>query len=793
MKNRPSARRKTVTGSGHVSRPSGGSGGGFGGHHGGHGGSSGGHGGGSFGGGNYGGSGHGGGFPTRAAGGMGLGTVVLLVLVFLFSGGNLWDLGGGGDYTDVISSGNGVSSGWHQESNSGKLNTQVSSQAREKFTTIKENGRDKVTLMVFMCGTDLESRAAMGTSDLNEMLKATPSDNVNVLVYTGGCRKWKNNVVSSRCNQIYQVKNGQFQCLVKNAGTGAMTDPQTLTEFIRFCSKNFPANRQDLILWDHGSGSVAGYGYDENYGNGDSMKINEIRQALKDAGTKFDFIGFDACLMATYETALALSDYADYMIASEEVEPGIGWYYTGWLSALAKDPSLPTLEAGKIIADDFTKACNQQCRGQATTLSVVDLAEFSQTLPADMKGFSGAAVRAIESGEYQDVASARSGCREFGKSAGIDQIDLVDFAALIGSGEGKALTKSLLQSVKYNRTSGNMTNAYGLSIYFPYRQLRNVDSMTDTYRKIDMDTDYAKAIKRFAQMQASGQVAGGNQMPSLFGGSGSGGGQAVSGQDMAQLLQTLFSGQLGNYANYGLEGLGRSNTRFLTEDPMSAEEVADYIGENRITAADLKWQKNGDGKSVIQLTEEQWSAVSMVDKALYIEDGSGYIEMGADNLYDFDEDGNLLPDTDIDWLAIDGQPVPYYHMDTVEKGEGKYIVTGRVPVWYNGLAANLLIRFTEASEYGEIIGVDLDYDESVTQTQAKTIRGLAKGDQLKFRARYYNRNGREKDEFQLGKTQKVSDPSAIVVSNVSLPDNKAHILYKFTDMYGKTYWTPEIN
>ena len=132
-------------------------------------------------------------------------------------------------------------------------------------------------------------------------------------------------------------------------------------------------------------------------------------------------------------------------------------------------------------------------------------------------------------------------------------------------------------------------------------------------------------------------------------------------------------------------------------------------------------------------------------------------------------------------------------MDTGEKGEGKYIVTGRVPVWYNGLAANLLIRFTEASEYGDIIGVDLDYDESVTQTQAKTIRGLAKGDQLKFRARYYNRNGREKDEFQLGKTQKVSDPSAIVVSNVSLPDNKAHILYKFTDMYGKTYWTPEIN
>ncbi|MCR5235609.1 MAG: hypothetical protein K6E34_00220 [Lachnospiraceae bacterium] len=36
----------------------------------------------------------------------------------------------------------------------------------------------------------------------------------------------------------------------------------------------------------------------------------------------FDFIGFDACLMATVETAYMLSPYADYMIASEEFEPG---------------------------------------------------------------------------------------------------------------------------------------------------------------------------------------------------------------------------------------------------------------------------------------------------------------------------------------------------------------------------------------------------------------------------------------------------------------------------------------
>lgn len=43
---------------------------------------------------------------------------------------------------------------------------------------------------------------------------------------------------------------------------------------------------------------------------------------------KFAFIGFDACLMATVETANMLVPHADYMFASEETEPGYGWDYT---------------------------------------------------------------------------------------------------------------------------------------------------------------------------------------------------------------------------------------------------------------------------------------------------------------------------------------------------------------------------------------------------------------------------------------------------------------------------------
>ena len=116
------------------------------------------------------------------------------------------------------------------------------------------------------------------------------------------------------------------------------------------------------------------------------MSLAGINTALKNAGVKFDFIGFDACLMATVETALMLDEYADYMIASEETEPGIGWYYTNWLTKLSANTSMPTLEIGKNIVDDFVTTCASQCRGQSATLSVVDLAELSATVPAPDEG-----------------------------------------------------------------------------------------------------------------------------------------------------------------------------------------------------------------------------------------------------------------------------------------------------------------------------------------------------------------------------------------------------------------------
>ena len=213
---------------------------------------------------------------TKAGGGGGLILIIVLVLYFLLgrggSSGSLGDLTGGdtgsagtstevtnpfsgltgggsssssgiGGYSDVsqspyanlfASAGSSSTGSTAQAVNTTSVDTSVANGARDKYTTIRGNGQDEITIMVYMCGTDLESRSGMATKDLTEMTRATIGNNIHLLVYTGGCTKWNNNIVSSSRNQIYEVRSGGVKCLVSDDGTGAMTDPANLTRFIQW-------------------------------------------------------------------------------------------------------------------------------------------------------------------------------------------------------------------------------------------------------------------------------------------------------------------------------------------------------------------------------------------------------------------------------------------------------------------------------------------------------------------------------------------------------------------------------
>ena len=190
------------------------------------------------------------------------------------------------------------------------------------------------------------------------------------------------------------------------------------------------------------------------------------------------------------------------MIASEEVEP-YRLVLTGWITELSKIHQYPTA---------WEKGDRRLCEGgqaktphSQATLSLID-SELKGTIPKSFEAFAKTTSELIDSDNYKVVSDARSKAKEFAKSSKINQIDLIHFCENLGTKDGKAFAEALRGCIKYNRTSTNITNANGLSIYFPYGNLTKLNSMLNTYDKIGIEDEYSKCIKSFASVTAGGQV-----------------------------------------------------------------------------------------------------------------------------------------------------------------------------------------------------------------------------------------------------------------------------------------------
>ncbi len=742
---------------------------------------------------------------TRA-GGKRIG-IIGLIIALLFGGGfglNSLLGGGGGTETSNLTSmfsgftDSSISSGWLAENNTGVLDKSVAAGAREKRTVIYGNGRDKATVMVYLCGTDLESKSGMASNDLKEMVNATIGSNVEVIVYTGGCTQWRTQGISNSVNQIYRINNGHLIPLVKNDGSDSMTKASTLTRFIKYCVSNYPANRNMLILWDHGAGSISGFGYDQRNPQSGSLTIKGIDEALKASGATFDFVGFDACLMATFENALMLDQYADYLIGSEETEPGVGWYYTNWLTKLSQNPAMPTIEIGKLIADDFVSYCNQKCPGQKTTLSVTDLAELTATVPSAFTEFASETAELINSKEYKVVSDARAHTREFATSSKSDQIDLAHLAYNLGTDDAKALAKAITGAVKYNKTSSSITDAYGLAIYFPYKKTSRVSSALKAYQEMGMDSKYAECVRSFASLESAGQIvatdsAPSSPLPSLLGSFT--GQNASSAGTITDLLGSLLGGGTSTSAPSAPAASASSSAPDLISlfgslmgKGLEVDEAAEIIAENQLTTAGLTW-KIAEGKTFLEMSDEQWQQIHSLQLNIFYDDGEGYIDLGLDNVYEITDNGELVSEFDGTWLAIDNQVIPYYYIDTFDDGTS-YTITGRSPVLLNGERADLIIVFDSENPKGYIAGARYVYEDEETETVAKGLEGLNPGDKLEFICDYYTYDGEYQDSYILGDA--ITYTGKNVISNVYTDKESCSATYLITDIYDNEYWTPVI-
>ncbi len=729
--------------------------------------------------------------------------VIVLLVVFTKCGGGLFSQNGGiGGFGDISQPSYTNSYEDDGDASYTSPDYSVSPLAREKYFSC-EDSDGTVTVMIYMCGTDLESKYGMATKDIKEMLAAKLSEKINIVIETGGCSDWKNDAFSSSVNQIYNIGKDGLTRLSDNFGTLAMTDPKNLTKFINFCKDKYKNSRKILILWDHGGGSVSGYGYDEKNPGSSSMTLAKIDAALSAANCKFDVIGFDACLMATLETALVCDGYADYLIASEETEPGTGWYYTNFLTELAKDPTMSTVKLSQIIVDDFVSASRGESPSAKVTLSAVDLSELHSVVPSALTDFAQSTNEMIRANDYASVSAARAGARQFSEKNKLNQVDLADLASRIGTADAKELASAVKGSVKYNRST--ISRANGLSIYFPYETTKTVSSAIASYDAIGFPDEYAKCIKSFASLELGGQVAA---AASQTNGYGTGGtdilgallgsvAQGSSTSPVDALLGSFIQGG-SSAAGYGMDA-GSVLSLLSGFSGLSAREIpsgyewidkeliadnAESIAQNFIDPSHIVASQKG-GKRVLELGEDEWQLIEKVQLSLYAEDGDGYLDLGLDNVAEYTEDGDLILDWDGSWLTVGGNVCAYYLVSDTENADGSWTTIGRIPAILNEKLVNLRVVFDKKHPEGVITGAYPLFDDSLG-VEAKGDIPVQKGDTLEFICDRYSADGSYENSYSLGAAFTVSQ--TLKIENLMLDGAGFSPMYMLTDIYGNDFW-----
>ena len=380
------------------------------------------------------------------------------------------------------------------------------------------------TILVYLCGSDLESEDGCATLDINEMAEATASDDYIYVVQTGGTNSWDNDYISSDSIQRLSISNGKVTVLQELEAQN-MGEADTLANFLAWGVENFPATNTGLVLWNHGGGSIYGVCYDEIFDD-DSLTLKELDQAFTMASpyvdNKLEFVGFDACLMSSIETANILVPHANYMVASQETESAYGWDYTAIGNYLAEYPNCNGAELGATICDSFYASAEVSDEDYESTLSCVDLSKVDTLMDSLNLFYSDLYDATTDSTTLAEVSRSVSEVLNFGGNNSTEgYTNLIDLGGMVSSlSEYSNYSDTVLQSlndcVVYSRYGEDRQGSTGLSILYP---LTSFDDYEYTILKdVCVSPYYMSYIDRLSYANANGGNLNGysNDVWSIF-------------------------------------------------------------------------------------------------------------------------------------------------------------------------------------------------------------------------------------------------------------------------------------
>lgn len=354
------------------------------------------------------------------------------------------------------------------------------------------------TFMVYMDGDNNLEGAAI--DDFLEMAEIGSSDEVKIVVqmdrthgYSGSYDDW-----TETRRFLIEEDDTPSGGPLQNLGEQNMGDPDVLEDFITWAVTNYPAKHYLLSIWDHGDGwrlelerraaeaetkisdgernvSVARTISSDETDN-DVLYMAEVQQALEgaysDTSVKLDVVGFDACLMGMVEVAYGIRDYADYMVGSEDTEPGDGWPYNTVLADLAATPGVSPQQLAELIVDYYV---DSYPTGSGITQAASDVSKVG-ALVTKIDNFASAADR-----EWDELEAARENTLEYhpwGCAHSCWGVDLWDFADEVNRRVASTSMKAAADELKTaiddfviaERHSPDRAESHGIAIYFPEDQ-----------------------------------------------------------------------------------------------------------------------------------------------------------------------------------------------------------------------------------------------------------------------------------------------------------------------------------
>jgi hypothetical protein len=231
-------------------------------------------------------------------------------------------------------------------------------------------------------------------TNIRQMLEVGSNNNINIVVQLEEPGKKGTQRLYIEKNKITMAYHDQ-----QRANSG---DPENLVKFCEWGVKTFPAEHYAIVLWDHGTGSSIdpylsrsldplelfsvnpminrpnaylhlpdleeeqkgesghrGICFDDTYKSYiNNQGLLYAFKAMNERfmhGKKWGIVGCDACLMADLATCSILKPYAEYLVASEDVEPGTGWNYRLVLSPFQNQSLDPETFAAH-IATSYAQA-----------------------------------------------------------------------------------------------------------------------------------------------------------------------------------------------------------------------------------------------------------------------------------------------------------------------------------------------------------------------------------------------------------------------------------------------------